>query len=79
MNKLTKFVLIVGVLATLSGCAYGTYNTYGGSSPSPGEPNYLTNCGPMNDQQGWPYGGITAIATGSAKPKLRLSPVSNCF
>jgi len=59
MNKLTKFVLIVGVLATLSGCAYGTYNTYGGLSPSPGEPNYLTNCGPLNDQQQchtWFYG-----------------------
>jgi len=57
MKKLTKFVLIVGILATLSGCAYGTYNTYG-LSPGPGEPNYLANC-PLSDQREchtWFYG-----------------------
>ena len=60
MKRLTKFVLIVGILATLSGCAYGTYNTHGdGLSPGPGEPNYLANCGPLNDNREchtWFYG-----------------------
>jgi hypothetical protein len=61
METIKRLALIALLLATLSGCAYGTYNTYGGGSgPGPGEPrsNYLSNC-PMtdpNDCYTWFYG-----------------------
>ena len=57
---LKKLFLTALLLATLSGCAYGTYNTYSGSmGPGPGEPpNYLSHC-PLSDAKEchtWFYG-----------------------
>ncbi len=60
MKTLKRMALAALLLATLSGCAYGTYNTYGGRvGPCPGEPpNYLARC-PLNNARDcytWFYG-----------------------
>ena len=60
MKTLIRMVVAALLLASLSGCGYGTYNRYGDTKGrGPGEPpNYLYNC-PMNDAKDcytWFYG-----------------------